>query len=249
MMQTCSLKHSFVVRGNTNHTHKAEHAAKTLESAMGRGRGKGKRGGRGGGGRQHFVSSLEELESRNDRDEAWAARRKAEREANSDDDEDGEGEKKKEASDKEESEEDSSEGEEGGVVARGGGGSGGGGGGGEVDGLEAMAENKLRVKGVSALIEVENPNAKPKAGRMMKAKVSFDPTPLLVTTVPVAFAVLRTCTTHLLLYRRYLYHQYINNSSCFFHAYNQPGTPWCSLYYRTNSLLDMCTLLSRYQYS
>lgn len=48
---------------------------------MGRGRGKGKRGGRGGGGRQHFVSSLEELESRNDRDEAWAARRKAERAA------------------------------------------------------------------------------------------------------------------------------------------------------------------------
>lgn len=48
---------------------------------MGRGRGKGKRGGRGGGGRQHFVSSLEELESRNDRDEAWAARRKAERDA------------------------------------------------------------------------------------------------------------------------------------------------------------------------
>lgn len=53
---------------------------------MGRGRGKGKRGGRGGQGRQHFVSSLEELESRNDRDEAWAARRKAEREADGSDD-------------------------------------------------------------------------------------------------------------------------------------------------------------------
>lgn len=126
---------------------------------MGRGRGKGKRGGRGGGGRQHFVSSLEELESRNDRDEAWAARRKADR----DDDESGEdGEEKKEVSKEEEEKEGSEEGsaqEDDEVGA-------------PPDGMVEV-EKKVKAKGVSSLIEVENPNAKAKAGKMMKAKVSI----------------------------------------------------------------------------
>lgn len=122
---------------------------------MGRGRGKGKRGGRGGGGRQHFVSSLEELESRNDRDEAWAARRKADR----DDDESGEdGEEKKEVSNEEEGSEEVSTEEDDDVGAPPGG--------------MVEVEKKVKIKGVSALIEVENPNAKAKAGKMMKAKVS-----------------------------------------------------------------------------
>ena len=127
---------------------------------MGRGRGKGKRGGRGGGGRQHFVSSLEELESRNDRDEAWAARRKAERLANGESSGDEDGEDKKKGSDSEsEGEGSSSEGE----GARGAG-----------AGAAGAAEDVVKqpkAKGVSSLIEVANPNAKPKAGRMMKAKV------------------------------------------------------------------------------
>lgn len=123
---------------------------------MGRGRGKGKRGGRGGGGRQHFVSSLEELESRNDRDEAWAARRKAEREESSGD-EDGE-DKKKGGGSGSEGEGSSSEGE----GARGAGGA----------AEEVVVEKKQpKAKGVASLIDVDNPNAKPKAGKMMKAKV------------------------------------------------------------------------------
>lgn len=130
---------------------------------MGRGRGKGKRGGRGGGGRKHFVSSLEELESRNDRDEAWAARRKAERLANGESSGDEDGEDKKKGDDSEsEGEGSSSEGE----GARGAGASGAG------TAEEVVMEKKQpKAKGVSSLIEVANPNAKPKAGRMMKAKV------------------------------------------------------------------------------
>lgn len=141
---------------------------------MGRGRGKGKRGGRGGGGRQHFVSSLEELEARNIRDDAWNARRKAEREAENDDDSDeDQGESKdrrimaRKDDDSDDDREDGSGEEEGD------------GGDGERKGVEAMRravaiielEKKPKSKGVSGLIEVENPNAKPKAARMMKAKV------------------------------------------------------------------------------
>lgn len=132
---------------------------------MGRGRGKGKRGGRGGGGRQHFVSSLEELESRNDRDEAWAARRKAERES---DDSDSEGEEKKGGSDEESGSEEGS-GDEG----TGGGSGPAAGAGGEAGG---GAEKKVKSKGVASLIEVENPNAKPKGNKMMKAKVGHTDT-------------------------------------------------------------------------
>lgn len=123
---------------------------------MGRGRGKGKRGGRGGGGRQHFVSSLEELESRNDRDEAWAARRKAERE---DSGESSGDETKKRDDDDGGSEEEGSSEDEG---ARGGG---------AAAAAGAVEMKQPKAKGVSSLIEVANPNAKPKAGRMMKAKV------------------------------------------------------------------------------
>lgn len=104
------------------------------------------------------MSSLEELESRNDRDEAWEARRKAERLANgeSSEDEDGEDKKKGGASESE-GEGSSSEGEgaRGGAAAE------------EV----VMEKKQPKAKGVSSLIEVANPNAKPKAGRMMKAKV------------------------------------------------------------------------------
>lgn len=135
---------------------------------MGRGRGKGKRGGRGGGGRQHFVSSLEELESRNDRDEAWAARRKAER------DEDGsgeDGEGKKEGSG-DESEEGSGEEEEEEIAPKGGAAPAAANMVGEAGAVEV--EKKTKAKGVSSLIEVANPNAKPKAGRMMKAKVRLE---------------------------------------------------------------------------
>lgn len=141
--------------------------------SMGRGRGKGKRGGRGGGGRQHFVSSLEELESRNDRDEAWAARRKAEREQEEGESGSGEessssggeegggagsGKKKGSSYDDDGGEEEEEEG--GGVAAA-------------AEAMEQMKMNKAppKAKGVSSLIEVANPNAKPKAGRMMKAKV------------------------------------------------------------------------------
>ncbi|CAN0300875.1 unnamed protein product [Ectocarpus sp. 12 AP-2014] len=123
---------------------------------MGRGRGKGKRGGRGGGGRQHFVSSLEELESRNDRDEAWAARRKAERE---DSGESSGDETKKRDDDDGGSEEEGNSEDEG---ARGGGAA--------AAAAEAVEMKQPKAKGVSSLIEVANPNAKPKAGRMMKAK-------------------------------------------------------------------------------
>ncbi|CAM9376571.1 unnamed protein product [Ectocarpus sp. 13 AM-2016] len=123
---------------------------------MGRGRGKGKRGGRGGGGRQHFVSSLEELESRNDRDEAWAARRKAERE---DSGESSGDETKKRDDDDGGSEEEGSSEDEG---ARGGGAA--------AAAAGAVEMKQPKAKGVSSLIEVANPNAKPKAGRMMKAK-------------------------------------------------------------------------------
>lgn len=142
---------------------------------MGRGRGKGKRGGRGGGGRQLFVSSLEELEARNIRDDAWNARRKAEREADNDDDseEDQEESKgmrgmaRKNDNSYDDGEDDSGE-EEGDDKD------------GETKGVEAMRravaimelEKKPKSKGVSGLIEVENPNAKPKATRLMKAKVS-----------------------------------------------------------------------------
>ena len=107
------------------------------------------------------MSSLEELESRNDRDEAWAARRKAERLANgeSSGDEDGEDKKKGDGSESE-GEGSSSEGE----GARGAGGA----------AEEVVMEKKQpKAKGVSSLIEVANPNAKPKAGRMMKAKVCW----------------------------------------------------------------------------
>ena len=149
---------------------------------MGRGRGKGKRGGRGGGvGRQHFVSSLEELEARNEKEDAWNARRRAEREEGEESDPDKEKEEIKESergvADKDgdgdkEGEEDSGDEREDddekedqveknwaasrqGVVA-----------------LEEV-ERKPKPKGVSGLIEIENPNAKPKATRMMKAKVSI----------------------------------------------------------------------------
>ena len=125
---------------------------------MGRGRGKGKRGGRGGGGRQHFVSSLEELESRNDRDEAFAARRKAERE----DDESGSDEEGKKGGSGSEESEGASEEEEGkkqgaAVAVR--------------RAEPEEAPKKPKAKGVASLIEVVNPNAKVNAGRMMKAKV------------------------------------------------------------------------------
>lgn len=134
-----------------------------VNTEMGRGRGKGKRGGRGGGGRQHFVSSLEELESRNDRDEAWAARRKAERLANGESSGDEDGEDKKKGDDSESEEEGSSSEGEG---ARGAGASG--------AAEEVVMEKKQpKAKGVSSLIEVANPNAKPAAGRMMKAKVCW----------------------------------------------------------------------------
>lgn len=132
---------------------------------MGRGRGKGKRGGRGGGGRQQFVSSLEELESRNDRDEAFAARRKAEREGD-ESGEDGEGKK-------EDSEEDDSEGaseEEGGGRAMAAAAASAGRA--EPGRVEAAMQKPEAKKGVASLIEVANPNAKVNAGRMMKAKVS-----------------------------------------------------------------------------
>lgn len=126
---------------------------------MGRGRGKGKRGGRGGGGRQHFVSSLEELESRNDRDEAWAARRKADKDEDGSG-EDGEEKKEGESNEAEDSEEEGSTEEDDEVGAPPG-------------GVVVEVEKKMvKAKGVSSLIEVENPNAKAKAGRMMKAKVS-----------------------------------------------------------------------------
>ena len=129
---------------------------------MGRGRGKGKRGGRGGGGRQHFVSSLEELESRIDRDEAFAARRKAEREeGESGSDEEG---KKEDSGDDEsggESEEEEGK-QQGGAAAAA-----------AVGRAEPEeAPKKSKAKGVASLIEVANPNAKANAGRMMKAKVS-----------------------------------------------------------------------------
>lgn len=142
---------------------------------MGRGKGKGKRGGRGGGGRQHFVSSLEELEARNVRDDAWNARRKAEREADDDDDSEENQEQSKgtremarnDDNSYEDGEDDSGE-EEGDDKD------------GERKAVEAMRravpsmelEKKPKSKGVSGLIDVENPNAKPKATRLMKAKVS-----------------------------------------------------------------------------
>lgn len=128
---------------------------------MGRGRGKGKRGGRGGGGRQHFISSLEELEARNERDEAWAARRKAEREAQEDS---GSGDEEGGKNDDDDSES-GDEGRDGSHVdasvfaPRG-----------EVS-VEVMEPKKSKPKGVQGLIEVDNPNAKPKSGKMMKAKV------------------------------------------------------------------------------
>ena len=138
---------------------------------MGRGRGKGKRGGRGGGGRQQFVSSLEELESRNVRDEAFAARRKAEREG----DESGEdGEGKKEDSDGDDSEGESEEEGGGKAVQQGGAAMAAAASAGraELGGVEAAMQKPQSKKGVASLIEVANPNAKVNAGRMMKAKVS-----------------------------------------------------------------------------
>ena len=137
---------------------------------MGRGRGKGKRGGRGGGGRQQFVSSLEELESRNIRDEAFAARRKAEREGD-ESEEDGEG--KKEGSGEDGSEGESEEEERGEGVPQGGAAAAAAASAGRAEpgGAEA-AMKKPKAKGVGSLIEVANPNAKVNPGRMMKAKVS-----------------------------------------------------------------------------
>lgn len=128
---------------------------------MGRGRGKGKRGGRGGGGRQHFISSLEELEARNVRDEAWAARRKAEREAEEDSESgDEEGEKKDlDDSESDDGGRDGSHVDASAFAPRG-----------EVN-MEVMEPKKAKPKGVQGLIEVDNPNAKPKSGKMIKAKV------------------------------------------------------------------------------
>lgn len=153
-------------RGNRQQqAHKNKnHTTLSPSPKMGRGRGKGKRGGRGGGGRQHFVSSLEELESRNDRDEAWAARRKAEREegesGESSSEEESGGKKKGGDYDEDEEGGGSSEGEDGAGAAEG------------AAAAAAMEQMKQpKAKGVSSLIEVANPNAKPKAGRMMKAKV------------------------------------------------------------------------------
>lgn len=115
------------------------------------------------------MSSLEELESRNDRDEAFAARRKAEREG----DESGEdGEGKKEGSDGDESEGASEEEEGGEGVQQGGAAAAAAASAGRVEpgGAEAVMQKPKAKKGVASLIEVANPNAKVNAGRMMKAK-------------------------------------------------------------------------------
>lgn len=128
---------------------------------MGRGKGKGKRGGRGGGGRRHFVSSLEELEARNDRDEAWAARRKTEEEDDSDSDESGPGNKDRDGSDSDEGDSDGVPGASALPIPRGG----------DTSSVALLEQKKVKTKGVEGLIEVENPNAKPKSTKMMKAKV------------------------------------------------------------------------------
>eukprot|EP00612_Vaucheria_litorea_P004024 CAMPEP_0171463506 /NCGR_PEP_ID=MMETSP0945-20130129/7154_1 /TAXON_ID=109269 /ORGANISM="Vaucheria litorea, Strain CCMP2940" /LENGTH=266 /DNA_ID=CAMNT_0011990321 /DNA_START=42 /DNA_END=839 /DNA_ORIENTATION=- len=121
---------------------------------MGRGLNKGKRGGRGGS-RRSYVTSLEDMEARNNRESAWNSRK-------NDGDESGSDEGVEESKNLDEYDSGAAEA----AFAK----------------LKLEEQNQVRFKGAEGVIEIENPNLSSKGNRNIKIKnLSAEAEPVQLT--------------------------------------------------------------------